>query len=366
MDRKPGRVFGEWPGIHETSPARKIKNDPGLCENPPGAFESTGFRRSKSFEFHPCHPPVVSWRFFPSCFKLFFWCKRECHGKLRFGAWSYTRPEPRMTLFEAINYNFFQVFKSGPTYLGKLWREVCMMTPHLFIEVGGGWNAMIPYNLQHVPSCNINQPRSWKVYEHFRDLGCWKRYVGTLCPVKWADPSYKHLLKPRFSMWILPLSLAHKIQQPKHLLPSRPLSVPERDKGNVFRCGMAACCDGQSTSDACHSPLEACPQSCENFLDVALYRYFKILNHGNTPRFNTSFGVVFFFLMLGIFMVTSPRSGIEKYFIVLFQVLFESSPEMRLENGNECFSGKWVSSKESSSLQSTCTYDFSLFAQVHF
>ena len=54
-------------------------------------------------------------------------------------------------------------------------------------------------------------------------------------------------------------------------------------------------------------------------------------------------------------MVTSPRSGIEKYFIVLLQVLFESSPEIRLENGNECFSGKWVSSKESSSLQSTCT-----------
>ena len=143
---------------------------------------------------------------FSKLFQAFFFvCKRECHGKLRFGAWSYTRPEPRMTLFEAINYNFFQVFKPGPTYLGKLWRKVCMMTPHLFIEVGGGWNAMIPYNLQHVLSCNINQPRSWKVYEHFRDLGCWKRYVGTLCPVKWADPSYKHLLKPRFSMWIWPL-----------------------------------------------------------------------------------------------------------------------------------------------------------------
>ena len=89
----------------------------GLCESFAGAFESTGFRRSKSFEFHPCYPPVVSWRAFFQFHAVFF--KRECHGKLKFGASCYTRPEPRITPFEAMTLKTSS-FQVGSNIYGEI------------------------------------------------------------------------------------------------------------------------------------------------------------------------------------------------------------------------------------------------------
>ena len=65
-------------------------------------------------------------------FHAVFSFKRECHGKLKFGVWRYTRPKPRRTLFEAMTLKISS-FQVGVQHIwGKLWCEV-LHDDHTFV-----------------------------------------------------------------------------------------------------------------------------------------------------------------------------------------------------------------------------------------
>ena len=227
--------------------------------------------------------------------------KRECHGKLKFGASCYTRPEPRITPLEAMTLKTSS-FQFGSNIYGEILTWSSAWWPHLCIglgqEVGGRYNAMIPYTA--CQSCTINQPalQSLRKFQGPRQLEPYIRmtfestkYVPTGL-VKSADSSYSQCKNTDFPcgfciFWHTKPNNCRSISliRPHPSQARQRKRVPLRD-GSVLRRTkhfrrVSLTFRGWSGGETLVQEISPRPNQSrfgENFLDVGV----DILNHANT------------------------------------------------------------------------------------